>query len=286
MPTTYPTASQCVTHWLSKLPGELCDEIIRETYELLFVDLERRACFGRYSIKASSTALLCKRTQDAFSETGSEARSIWLAEFWPRICKLYFRFTSIEDYLTYHLGFQLANLALYSDTEIVLQSSSPLPGGFTGWSSGCRKPTCLARFHDRNCSICHLLDMIARGCGVLEHLAMGCQPECEKDMWWQCNSAHCMFWLMKLKRGMMPESQSFVIGERTFVVDHLAFDRNGHTEHMRIKGPLHKLDWQRYLSHTYSDKFGQIERYDYHQHDKMHLARQGRTVIDGKGHNW
>ncbi|KAK4957937.1 hypothetical protein LTR10_004360 [Elasticomyces elasticus] len=307
-----PTASECVAHWLIKLPAELRNDIYHLTFNLLVRDLKQRALTGQYSIEAGSTNAVGFRTLDALSaaykpstpETGvlepytdstvatlaaltikamtrmapaqqsatsgtalglnNEARSIWLAEYVPYVRRLLFRFSSLTDYLTYHLPYVFRNPSTTGIAQIMLE----FPNGHAPrLRSFCRHVFTTQSAHQggaRLCEICELLDLVAYGCDVLQHEGrMGddyCPPKVAESMWWWPNFG--LYWAYKSSTGDMPKSREFMIRGRKFILDHMAWNENGHTDRVRITGPLHTLGWQRYwhrrehFSGSYSAPYG------------------------------
>ncbi|KAK5680036.1 hypothetical protein LTS10_007984 [Elasticomyces elasticus] len=277
---TRPTAAACVAHWLNKLPGEMRNTVYRATYDALIADLTKRSRSGIYGPEACGNDILCTRTHDSFSdltistpaivELGQvnaqdqsqadkrhtaklsrpyvpEAHSIWLAEYLPQIRDLRFAFTSVDDYLIHHLPFvRMHNLQ--AENRIVMKASradpTQEPRGFHCPAIFPQSPNQLSKGHGphRACSICEVLDLISH--------SQEMQPEASSregrdamdfKMWWRPGLR--AMWDRRLMSLQMPATQKFVMYGEDFMVDELRFDAHGHLEQMRLRGPLHLLDW-------------------------------------------
>ncbi|KAK5737360.1 hypothetical protein LTR17_006777 [Elasticomyces elasticus] len=277
---TQPTAAACVAHWLNKLPGEMRNTLYRAIYDALLADLTKRSRSGIYGPRACSNDLLCTRTHDSFSDLTvpapaiselsqvnaqdqsqaakrhtaklskpyvPEAHSIWLAEYLPQIHDLRFAFTSVDDYLIHHLPFvRMHNLQ--AESKIVMKASpadlNQEPRGFHCPAIFPQSPDQLSKDHGphRACSICGVLDLISH--------SQEMQPEASSregrdamdfKMWWRPGLR--AMWDQRLTSLQMPARQKFVMYGEDFMVDELRFDARGHLEQMRLRGPLHLLDW-------------------------------------------
>ncbi|KAK3631523.1 hypothetical protein LTR56_012279 [Elasticomyces elasticus] len=199
-----------------------------------------------HSTTAGSTALTRHQSKYIVSQRRSvkptpaldlagEARSIWIAEYWPYVCRLRFRFVALPDYLTYHLPFVRTNTSLNTVTQIILE----MPAGTVTR----KRPFCRMLSPTKNpyvggiraCAICELLDLVAFGCAVLEvdrhsggFYSDYCQPEAHRQMWWRPESA--WYWEILNEKGRMPKEQEFTIRGQKFKLDLMAWNNKGHTD--------------------------------------------------------
>ncbi|KAK5680038.1 hypothetical protein LTS10_007986 [Elasticomyces elasticus] len=226
------------------------------------------ATLAALTIKAMTRTAPAQQSATSGTALGlnDEARSIWLAEYVPYVRRLLFRFSSLADYLTYHLPFVLRNPSATGIAQIMLE----FPDGHAPrLRSFCPRVFQSQSAHDagpRLCEICELLDLVAYGCDVLQHEGrMGdeyCPPKIAESMWWWPD--YGLYWVYRSSTGnrRMPKSQEFMIRGRKFILDYMAWNENVHTDRVRISGPLHTLDWQRYwqrreqLSRSYSAPYG------------------------------
>jgi len=250
------TSGRLVAIWMKKLAPELRNQIYRDTYDLVLADLTERASSGVYSEEAGSTHLLCEGTHDALAGikqvTGevSEARSIWLAEYWPRVCKLKFRFTSVRDYVTCHLPFATVHKASLQPESVIMIDS---PESLSELEYIHRAPRHSDSDQQCSCSdTCALTAFLTRESNASRPIKVDLQHEIRK--WWALqDSQRTWATLMassryaQVGRESPLQTQSLGIRGKLFKVQEVDVDEdNGYVSYMEFRGPLAWLNWSDY----------------------------------------
>ena len=262
---TTESSGEIMAYWMYQLPRELRDMIYRDTYDLLIADLEKRAATGIYTQGVASTNLLCERTHAAFAEIAeirldgrivNESRALWLAEYWPRVCKLKFHFSRVHDYITYHLPFATIHQVDLGESEIVVENVQSLPAKHQVHEDP---------IYDESCHCSEVCKFIAflhrefdastgqwpRNLGDPNRYCEGRYDlQHEIKVWWRPEGPR--WWFRKFhmpcyrEHPGLPVKQVLAIRDERFMVEEAKLDGNGQVRKIRVRGPLALLNWAEY----------------------------------------